>query len=292
MKQNNPINRIDNSPALSLAHAAEEKGFIEKNKDLIRRFNKKKALELIGMVDLVHFHKSSPDNSENRLDCNLDEVINYTIDMSRHGISSVMLKCGENILLDIDVISYLIYSIKKHTETKIILSLGVNPCNNFKNWKIAGADGYLFMLNYESCEDQKVLIHNLKEEIVNEQLTCLSKLGFEVEIGFIVDNTPDYSEKLIKTINRFREIKPTAILPATPNIIESVDNISERFNSRIRYLTLLLRILFKNVDIYACEIVENIKKYKHEELLKLGANKLLVDFNRGSTYANIIKNYQ
>jgi biotin synthase len=117
---------------------------------------------------------------------NREEIIERVIQLYKKGSESVLLHSGYDDFYNSERIAYIVYSIKKMTNIKVTLSLGLREYDEYKEWKIAGADSYF--LNFVTSNSK--LYKNTKSwGLFNDRLQHideLKNLGFNVGTGSII----------------------------------------------------------------------------------------------------------
>ena len=65
-----------------------------------------------------------------------EEILEAARTIYSKGLRTIILQSGEDSFYDTDLISYLIYSIKRQYDVSITLNLGQRTFNEYKTWKI------------------------------------------------------------------------------------------------------------------------------------------------------------
>ena len=121
-----------------------------------------------------------------RFRLNREEIIEKVVRLYKKGSESVLLHSGYDHFYDSERIAYIVYSIKKMTNIKVTLSLGLRDFAEYKEWKISGADSYF--LNFVTSNS--TLYANTQsrgrfEDRVSH-IEELKRLGFNIGTGSII----------------------------------------------------------------------------------------------------------
>lgn len=254
----------------------------------VRRQYKTDEIRLTGLIDISNYCKENCrycnlGNSHEdifRYRMNADEIISIGNQISNNGIKSIIIQSGSDDFFDSDMISYIIFSIKKKTNIEIILNLGLREKEEYKIWKLAGADRYIIRHQIASKEidDNPETLKNFPNHVRQSEL--LKDVGLKIGVSTIVGlpghRTTDYLEKLffMKEIGASLAIfTPFIPLRQTP-----LENNSP--GSRLRTLRTIAisRLLLKNVDIPALPMSYVTEDQKNERGFNVGANFLITDF--------------
>ncbi len=83
-----------------------------------------------------------------RFRLNREEIIEKVVQLYKKGSESVLIHSGYDNFYNCERIAYIVYSIKKLTNIKVTLSFGLRDFEEYKEWKIAGADSYFLNFVY------------------------------------------------------------------------------------------------------------------------------------------------
>lgn len=132
------------------------------------------------------FCESHKENKIERFRLNREEIIDKSVEFYKSGCKSIFIHSSYDTFYDTDRIAYIIYSIKKRANIKITLSLGLREINEYKKWKIAGADSYFlsFVTSnsklYNACNTWGTLENRTKH------IEELKNLGYDVGSGSVL----------------------------------------------------------------------------------------------------------
>ncbi|MBU0473577.1 MAG: radical SAM protein [Bacteroidetes bacterium] len=137
-------------------------------------------------ADCLFCKSRNSNNKINRFRLNREEIIKKAIELHKNGCNSILLHSGYDNYYNTDRIAYIIYSIKQIAKIKIILSFGLRELEEYKEWKIAGADSYY--LNIISKNNNLYNETNSWNSFENrvEHIAELKKLGYNVGSGSII----------------------------------------------------------------------------------------------------------
>ena len=133
------------------------------------------------------FCKLRNDNNKiKRFRLNREEIINEALRQYKLGKKSILLHSGYDKFYNTDRIAYIIYSIKKRANVKIALSFGLRKFNEYREWKIAGADSYLlnFISSNNSLFEETKSWGTLDERLLH--IDKLKNLGYNAGSGTII----------------------------------------------------------------------------------------------------------
>ncbi|MCF6268372.1 MAG: radical SAM protein [Melioribacteraceae bacterium] len=121
-----------------------------------------------------------------RFRLNREEIIEEALALYKLGKQSIIIHSGYDKFYNRDRIAYIIYTIKKRADLKITLSFGLRKFNEYKAWKIAGADSYF--LNFVTSN--KILYEKTKSwgkfEDRLAHIAKLKRLGYNIGSGSII----------------------------------------------------------------------------------------------------------
>ena len=139
-------------------------------------------------------------NSIIRKKLNREEIIEQAISLEKKGHNSVLLHCGYDNYYDTDRISYIIYTLKKRTNLKIGLSFGMREMEQYRKWKIAGADYYYlnFITSDKNLYKSTKAFGYFEERILH--LQNLKKIGYSIGSGLMLGLNNQSPESLAKDI--------------------------------------------------------------------------------------------
>lgn len=209
-----------------------------------------------------------------------DEIIETAKIIANEGVFTIVLQSGEDSFYDTDMISYIIYSIKQKTNLAITLSLGERRFDEYKAWKIAGADRYL--LKHETANEKHYFAchnkQNLNERI--KHLRFLKQIGYQIASGSLIGLPLQTIEDLADDILLCKELDvdmaafgPFIPAPFTPYKSHKAGSVELTLKT-----IAVARIVLKNVHIPATTALDSLDEYGRELGLRCGANVVMPDF--------------
>ena len=209
-----------------------------------------------------------------------DEIIETARQISNLGIRTIVLQSGEDGFYDTDLIAYLIYSIKQNSDIAIALSIGERGFDEYKAWKIAGAERYL--LKHETANPVHYSIYHRNDFIKNriKHLKFLRSIGYQIGSGNIVGLPLQKVEDIADDILLMKEldIDMAAIGPFVPAAFTPYQNLKTGSVTLTLKTIAVTRILLKNVHIPATTALDTVDVNGRERGLRAGANVIMPNF--------------
>ncbi|MFH0736933.1 MAG: [FeFe] hydrogenase H-cluster radical SAM maturase HydE [bacterium] len=214
-----------------------------------------------------------------RLDA--DEIIETAKKISNMGFRTIYLQSGEDSFYDTDIIAYIIYSIKQSTDVAITLNIGQRNFEDYKTWKIAGADRYF--LKFHTSNSVLYSMYHKKKNLFEKinHLKYLKRLGYQIGTGNIIGIPHQTIEDIADDIILCQEldVDMASFTPFIPHPFTPFQN-KPKADLGLVYKTIAVsRILLKNIHVHACNSLEEIGKNGRECALKVGANIIIPDFS-------------
>ena len=209
-----------------------------------------------------------------------EEIIETAKIIYSNGIKTIVLQSGEDSFFDTDLISYLIYSIKNQFDVAITLSIGERNFDEYRAWKIAGADRYL-MKHETSNAKLYYSIHNKAnlEERINH-LKYLKNLGYQVGTGNMIGLPGQKIEDIANDILICKELDvdmaafgPFIPAPFTPFQSRKAGSVDLTLKTMA-----VARLVLKDVNIPATTALDSIDNTGREKGLSAGANVVMPNF--------------
>jgi biotin synthase len=208
------------------------------------------------------------------------EIISTAQQISNLGIRNIMLQSGSDSYYDTDLIAYIIYSIKQLADISITLSIGERGFDEYRTWKIAGADRYL--LKHETVNTELFSMCHAKERVNKrlEHLEFLKSIGYQISSGNIVglpmQGTDDITDDILLLQSLGAEmaiIEPFIPSPFTPFQKKKTGTVEMTLKS-----IAVARIVLKNVFIPATNALDSIDLEGRQRSLQAGANMIIANF--------------
>ena len=209
-----------------------------------------------------------------------EEIISTAKQITNLGIYTIVLQSGEDAIYDTDLVAYLIYTIKQKSNAAVTLSLGERGFDEYRTWKIAGADRYL--LNYETSNPKLYSVYRLNhslEERINH-LNFLKSIGFQIGSGNIVGLPMQTIEDIADDILICKELNLdmasfNPFLPALNTPYKGKQSAGLKLTLKAMAVA---RIVLKNVHIPATIALTNLVDNGRILGLNAGANIVMPDY--------------
>ncbi|MFH1195914.1 MAG: [FeFe] hydrogenase H-cluster radical SAM maturase HydE [bacterium] len=265
--------------------------------DKIKLFNSADAVRKVYCGDEIHLRgviEFSNYCNENCLYCGLrednftikryrmsaEEIISTAQQISNLGIRTLVLQSGEDSYYNTDFIAHVIYSIKQSADVSITLSVGERGFDEYRTWKIAGADRYL--LKHETANAEWYSIYHLKEKlnIRLEHLKFLKSIGYQIGSGNMIGLPMQTIEDIADDILLLKQldVDMAAIGPFIPSPFTPYQKKPSGSVDMTLKALAIGRIVLKNVHIPATTAIDSIDIEGREKSLKAGANVIMPNF--------------
>ncbi|OGV21071.1 MAG: [FeFe] hydrogenase H-cluster radical SAM maturase HydE, partial [Ignavibacteria bacterium RIFOXYA2_FULL_37_17] len=178
-----------------------------------------------------------------------------------------------------DRIAYMIYQIKQNTEAAITLSLGERGYDEYRTWKIAGADRYL--LKHETASPSLYSIYHKKQKLEDRlsHLRFLKTIGYQIGSGNIIGLPNQTMEDIADDILLCKEFDldmaafgPFIPSPNTPYRNKTVGDVDLTLRTMA-----VARIVLKKVHIPATTALATLDDDGRIKGLNAGANVVMPD---------------
>jgi biotin synthase len=209
-----------------------------------------------------------------------EEILESAKLIHAKGLRTIILQSGEDSFYDTDFISYLIYSIKRRFDVAITLNLGQRTFDEYKTWKIAGADSYL--LKYESANPKLFSLYHGKAKLEERisQLRYLKRIGYRVGSGNIIGLPHQSIEDIADDIILFKElnIDLAAFGPFIPALNTPYQNCIEGDISLALRVTAIIRLMLNEVQILSGAACDTLDCKGSEKGVSAGANLIMRNY--------------
>lgn len=219
-----------------------------------------------------------------------DEIIDAVKKISKLGIGTVVLHSGEDLEFDTDVLAYIIYSIKQSTDVAVTLSFGERGLDEYRAWKIAGADRYI--LKFETSNQKKFSKHKSGKGLSDriQHLKYLKRLDYQIGSGNIIGLPNQNIEDLADDILLLKEMDiDTAIFDSfLPVQFTPYQNLPSGSYEMTMKTIAIARLVLKNVHITSNII--DIYNENSFDVLNCGVNVIMSSFTPlpYRTYSNLL----
>ncbi len=196
------------------------------------------------------------------------------------GLRTIVLSSGEDNYYDPDIISYMIYSIKQLSDVAITLALGSRGFDEYRTWKIAGADRYL--LKHETANRELYRQYHNKK-LQNERiqhLRYLKRIGFEAGSGILVGLPHQTNEDIADDILLASELELDKLIiePFIPAPFTPYQNYSAADLTRCLKVIAIARIVLKDIHIATSHLIDIVSENSREIALNCGANNIFQNY--------------
>jgi len=244
-------------------------------------------VHLRGIIELSNFCEQNcvycglrKDNLElPRFRMTPEQVIETARVITNLGIFTIVLQSGEDSHFDSDIISYIIYQIRQKSNAAITLSLGERTFDEYRTWKIAGADRYL--LKHETANPKHYEAYHFNQMLSDrlEHLRFLKSIGYQIGSGNLIGLPMQTVEDLADDILLCKSLDldmaafgPFIPSPQTPYQHQKIGEAELTLK-----VTAVARIVLKKVHIPATTALDTIDPLGREKGLTAGANIVMPD---------------
>lgn len=149
------------------------------------------------------------DNTDvNRYRMDEDTIVRRALEIAASGIKTIVLQSGDDFYYTGSMICGIVERIKTGADVAITLSVGERPFEDYRAFKLAGADRYL--LKHETAsEELYTQLHphqSLKERL--RILNYLREIGYQIGTGNIVGLPGQRAEDLCEDILLMKRLEP------------------------------------------------------------------------------------
>lgn len=217
--------------------------------------------------------------SVDRFRMSAEEIINAAKHLSNTGYKTIVLSSGEDSYYDTDIIAYIVYTIKQFADVAITLSLGARGFDEYRTWKIAGADRYL--LKFESANPELYSTYNKKTVLHDriQHLKYLKRIGYRVGSGSIVGLPNQTVEDIAEDILLVKKlgVDIASFTPFVPSPFTPYQNMpAANINLALKTLA-VARLCMPGTHIISSTALDRISENGCVDGLNCGANVILSD---------------
>ncbi len=209
-----------------------------------------------------------------------EEILQTSKNIYNSGIRTIVLQSGQDSFFDTDLVSYLIYSIKRQFDVAITLSLGQRNFEEYKTWKIAGADRYL--LKHESANPKLYATYHRKAKLDDriQHLKYLKRIGFQLGSGNMVGLPLQTVEDIADDILLCREldVDMAAFGPFIPANNTPYQNKKAGSTELTLKTIAVTRLVMRSSHIPSTTSLDSIDTFGREKGLAAGANVIMPNF--------------
>jgi len=209
-----------------------------------------------------------------------DEILDTARKIYDRGIRSILLQSGQDNYYDTDVISFLVYSIKKEYDISVSLSVGERRFDEYNSWKIAGADGYF--LRHETSNPELYPEYHSGSKYWEriDHIKYLKQLGYRVGTGNIIglpkQELCDIADDII--LCKKLGVDSLTIAPFIPAKFTPHQNHEPGSIMNALKTIAVVRLVLPDIDIAVTPALDSIDKSGEKKGLDAGANVLFTNF--------------
>jgi biotin synthase len=208
-----------------------------------------------------------------------EEIIEAAKTVSNLGIFTIVLQSGDDRYYDTDMIAYILYQIKQQADVAVTLCLGERGFDEYRAWKIAGADRYL--LKYETANEKLYSTYH-KNQRLEERLNhirFLKTLGYQVGsgnmIGLPMQTVEDIADDLL--LCKELDLDMAAFGPFIPSPHTPYQNKTSGDEELTLRAIAVARLVLKDVHIPATTALATLDEDGRVRGLNVGANIIMPD---------------
>ncbi len=213
-----------------------------------------------------------------------EEIIESAHVISNLGIPTIVLQSGEDNYYDTNKLAYIIYQIKQNSDAAITLCLGERGFNEYRAWKIAGADRYF--LKYETANPQLYSSYHQEQKLEERisHLRFLRKIGYQIGSGNMIGLPMQTIEDIADDILLCKELDLD--MAAFNQFVPSPNTPFQKKTAGDVHLTLrtmaVARIVLKMIHIPAVIAFASLDDDGRIKGLNAGANLVMPDLTPSS----------
>lgn len=178
---------------------------------------------------------------------NRERIIEIAKEIKKSGIKSIVIRSCYDDFYDQDRIAYIIYSIKEYSDVDIMLGLGERSFEEYKEWKIAGANGYRLRFKSSNPNIYDSLNTSSSFDRRIEHIDQLKSLGYQVCSGSILGLPNQTFGDIAEDIQlcQILELNITELLPFIPQINTPFQYLNPWGEEDIKKVMAVARIVLK-----------------------------------------------
>ena len=205
-----------------------------------------------------------------------DEILKYAKTAVKMGYRTLVFQSGEDSYYNTDRMCEIISEIKK-LDVAVTLSIGERTYEEYKAFKLAGADRYLLRIETTDENLYKEMHPDMSFENRVNCLYNLKKLGYETGTGCLVGLPNQTIDSLADDILFFKEIDAdmVGIGPFIPHPETPLkDEAKGSFELALKVMA-ITRIMLKDINIPATTAMETLNPNGRIIALQSGANVVM-----------------
>lgn len=267
---------------------SESQEKLYKRADEVRILNCGDEVHLRGVIEISNYCEQNciycglrmNNHSLTRYRMSPEEIVNTARKILNEEIYTIVLESGEDSYFDTEIISYIIYQIKQNVNVAVTLSLGERTFEEYKTWKIAGADRYL--LKHETANPRLYEAYHFKQRLSErlEHLEFLKSIGYQIASGNLIGLPMQTIEDIADDIllcKKF-DLDMASFVPFVPSKnTPYFDHVMGDLDLTLNSIA-VARLVLRNVHIPATTALLHLDNNGRTKGLKAGANVILQDY--------------
>ena len=208
-----------------------------------------------------------------------DEILEKIKSIFSSSITNIILQSGADSYYDTDMISYLLYKIKKEYDVEITLDLLQRGFNEYRAWKFSGADNFLLKFNTSNPENFSIFTQDDKLEERINHLKYLKRIGYKICTGNLVGLPHQTLEDLTNDLLLLKNLKPEMILntPFTPQkLTKYASSPKGDFNLLLKSIA-ITRLMLKKSQVIVAASSNFFSIEEKKRLFEIGADTLMME---------------
>ena len=212
-----------------------------------------------------------------------DDILDITKSAVELGYKTIVLQSGEDMYFDTLRLCHIIEEIKKY-DVALTLSIGERTYDEYKSFKIAGADRYLMRIETTNKELYHKLNPNQSWDNRHKCLLQIKELGYELGSGIMVGLPNQTIESIADDLLYLKEldvdmagIGPFIPHPDTPLAKEKGGSFALALKTMA-----LMRLLLEDINIPATTAMEALHPQGQIIALQSGANVIMPNLTLSS----------
>ena len=210
-----------------------------------------------------------------------DEIVELALYIASCGVKTIVLQSGDDFFYTQPIMCSIISRIKEKADIAITLSIGERPLDDYRAFRLAGADRYL--LKHETASEELYRKFHPHQSLKNRlnMLEYLSKTGYQIGAGNIIGLPGQSTEDLCDDILFLKELDPdmAAVGPFIPQKDTPLAESLQGALSLTLKVLALTRIVTQNSHIPATTALATISPKKGQTMgLNAGANVIMPNF--------------
>ncbi len=252
---------------------------------------------LQGIIDISNYCESNcfycglrnENDKVSRFRMTPEKIIESAKIISNLGMNNIVLQSGQDPDFDSDIISYIIFQIKQKAKIDVTLNLGERSFEDYRAWRIAGADRYLLKHvittpgRFSTAENEK------KSSGGIAHLKFLKSIGFEVgSVNLIgIPNQSIHNVADIISFNKELGINFISLIPYKRPIAATNGGVKPYNPNDILKAIAITRLVLKDINISATLTFDSIDLQVKEKGLTVGANVVMTNLTPNSNLEEI-----